>query len=258
MLSLKKYSRRYLALLALVPALSCGPSRLHNTRIEGKKIPVSADVQSVPEIDNFLKPYREHIDKDLDNVLAYCPETMDKSKSIKGWQTTIGNFMAKVTFDAADKVLFQREKLHVDGVLLNHGGIRSIIAKGNVTARTAFEIMPFENALVVVALKGEQVREIADYMSKEKKPHPLEGIAIVLDAAGAVKRVTIQGKTVEDSRIYYIATSDYLSNGGDNMEFFKKGVKTYDLNYKLRNIFIDYFKEVDTLPIITTQKVTVE
>lgn len=258
MLSLKKYSRRSFALLALVPALSCGPSRLHNTKIEGKKIPVTAEIQSVPEIDNFLKPYREHIDKDLDNVLAYSPETMDKSKSINGWQTTIGNFMAKVTFDAADKLLFQREKIHVDGALLNHGGIRSIIPKGNVTTRTAFEIMPFENALVVMALKGEQINEIAAYLAKEKKPHPLEGINIVLDSAGTVKRVTVQGKPVDPNKVYYVATSDYLSNGGDNMEFFKKAVASYDMNYKLRNIFIDYFKEVDTLPIITTQKITVE
>jgi 2',3'-cyclic-nucleotide 2'-phosphodiesterase (5'-nucleotidase family) len=34
----------------------------------------------------------------------------------------------------------------MDIVLLNHGGIRSIIPKGEVTTRTAFEIMPFETA----------------------------------------------------------------------------------------------------------------
>jgi hypothetical protein len=38
-------------------------------------------------------------------------------------------------------------------------------------------------------------------------------------------------------------TSDYLVNGGDNMLFFKKSVEKYDLDYKLRNIIIDYFKE---------------
>ena len=38
-------------------------------------------------------------------------------------------------------------------------------------------------------------------------------------------------------------TSDYLVNGGDNMLFFKKNVVKYDLEYKLRNIIIDYFKE---------------
>ena len=45
------------------------------------------------------------------------------------------------------------------------------------------------------------------------------------------------------NKIYYVVTSDYLSFGNDNMLFFKKGIQKYDLEYKLRNIIIDYFKE---------------
>ncbi|WP_370519194.1 5'-nucleotidase C-terminal domain-containing protein [Flavobacterium sp. Sd200] len=234
---------------------ACGPNKLRNTVIEGKKIPVTADYAATQEIENFVKPYREHIDKDLDNVLAYCPETLDKSKSINGWQTTIGNLMADVTFEKANKTLMAREKRNVDICLLNHGGIRSIIAKGNVTARTAFEIMPFENALLVIALKGEQIVEIANYLAKEKKPHPLAGMEVRLSKDGIVTGITVGGKPVEAGKIYNVATSDYLANGGDSMNFFKKGVATYDLDYKLRNLFIDYFKEVDTLPVIKTERI---
>ena len=43
-----------------------------------------------------------------------------------------------------------------------------------------------------------------------------------------------------------------------NMLFFKKGTAKYDLDYKLRNILIDYFKEVDTVPLITDVRITVE
>ena len=53
----------------------------------------------------------------------------------------------------------------------------------------------------------------------------------------------INGKTLDHNKVYYVVTSDYLSNGGDNMIFFKKGVEKYNLDYKLRNIIIDYFKE---------------
>jgi hypothetical protein len=42
------------------------------------------------------------------------------------------------------------------------------------------------------------------------------------------------------------------------MSFFSKGIQTYDLNYKLRNILIDYFKEVDTIPVINTTRISVE
>jgi hypothetical protein len=42
------------------------------------------------------------------------------------------------------------------------------------------------------------------------------------------------------------------------MNFFKKGVQKFDLEYKLRNILIDYFKEVDTIPVIKDVRITVE
>ena len=254
----KKYNTsllRFVLFLTLAGATACGPEKLRNTTIEGKKIPITADYAATQSIDSFVKPFREHIDKDLDSVLAYSPETLDKSKPIGKWQTTIGNLMADVTLDKADKVFMARENRHVDVCLLNHGGIRAIIAKGNVTARTAFEIMPFENSLVVIALKGEQMVEIANYIAKEKKPHPLAGMEIHLDKQGTVIALTVQGKPVEAGKIYNVATSDYLSNGGDSMDFFKKAVATYDLDYKLRNLFIDYFKEVDTLPVIRTERI---
>jgi hypothetical protein len=42
------------------------------------------------------------------------------------------------------------------------------------------------------------------------------------------------------------------------MNFFKKGIQKYDLDYKLRNILIDYFKEVDAIPVIKDIRITEE
>lgn len=259
---LKKYDtslRRFVLFLTMGGLMACGTSGFHNSKIEGKKLPVTSEYAETPELENFIKPYRDHINKDLDSVLSYAPETLDKSKPIDKWQTPIGNLMADVTLEAADKVLFAREKRHADICLLNHGGIRAILPKGDVTARTAFEIMPFENSLVVIALKGEQIREIADYLIKEKKPHPLAGMEIRLDKdATMVNDITVKGKPLELNKIYNVATSDYLSNGGDNMEFFKRGVATYDLDYKLRNVYIDYFKSTDTIRASRSLRVITE
>ena len=93
---------------------------------------------------------------------------------------------------------------------------------------------------------------------KEKKPHPLSGMEIIIDKQGMIKNVTVQGVPMDMNRTYYIATSDYLSGGGDNMEFFKKAVGSYDMDYKLRNLYIDYFKEVDTIPVIRTERIITE
>jgi 2',3'-cyclic-nucleotide 2'-phosphodiesterase (5'-nucleotidase family) len=223
-------------------------------KIEGKQINVNEKAFSLAEYNAYIAPYKNRIDTDLNTVLATCPETLEKSKG--QWQTNIGDFLADATLEKTNPVFKMREKLDIDICILNHGGIRAILPKGDVTTRTAFEIMPFENTTVVVALLGEQIAEFADYFIQEKKPHPISGITFTIDVNKKAKNIMVQDKPLELAKTYYVVTSDYLSNGGDNMNFFKKGTKTYDLEYKLRNILIDYFKDVDTIPITKKVKVT--
>ncbi len=259
MVNLKKYNgvlKLFVIFLTLFFIISCSKQIYHVSKIEGKRIPITEKENQIPEIENFIKPFREHINKDLDLILAYCPETLDKASG--EWQTTIGNLMADVTLKKGNIVFNAREKRNIDICLLNHGGIRSILPKGNVTARTAFEIMPFENSLVVVVLKEEQILELVDYFIATKKAHPIAGLTFTIDKNNQAKNILVQGKALNSETLYYVGTNDYLSNGGDNMNFFKKGVQKFDLDYKLRNILIDYFKEVDTIPVINDVRITVE
>ncbi len=259
MVNLKKYNgvlKLFVIFLTLLFVVSCGKQSYYVSKIEGKRITVTDKETQNQQIENYVKPYREHINKDLDSVLAYCPETLDKSDG--KWQSTIGNLMADVTLLRGNLVFKAREKKTIDLCILNSGGIRSILPKGNVTSRTAFEIMPFENGLVVIALKGEQIFELVDYFIATQKPHPLSGITFTIGKDKLAKNILVQGKPVEKDVVYYVATNDYLSNGGDNMNFFKKGIQKYDLDYKLRNVLIDYFKEVDTIPVIKDVRVSVE
>jgi 2',3'-cyclic-nucleotide 2'-phosphodiesterase (5'-nucleotidase family) len=226
------------------------------TKIEGKKIGVKDKQSAVPEIENYIKPFREHIDKDLNEVLAYCPENLDKSKG--ELQTNIGCFLADITLEKSNPIFLKRENKKIDVCILNHGGIRTILPKGDVTARNAYEVMPFENSAVVVGLKKEQIIAIANYIISEKKPHPLSGMTFTISKDKQPINILVQGKPLEENTIYYVVTSDYLSNGGDNMEFFKQNVERHDLNYKLRNIMIDYFKDVDTLVINKDIRITKE
>lgn len=216
------------------------------TRIEGKKIPITAIQNKDPEIEKLIEPYRKHIENELSEVLAYNPETLDKSKGI--WQTNIGNFMADITLERTNLVLKKRGLTLAQVCILNHGGIRSMLPKGNVTARNAYEIMPFENSSVVIALKGTQLVEMANYIITEKKPHPLAGLTFIIKDNTATQ-LKIQGEPLDEKLTYFVATSDYLSNGGDNMFFFKKGLETLALEYKIRTILIDYFKETDTIRV---------
>ena len=231
-------------------------AQLEVYKIEGKQININDKAIAIESYNQYVLPFKTHIDEDLNAVLATCPETLDKSKG--QWQTTIGDLLADVTLQKANFVFKKRENLDIDICILNHGGIRSILPKGDVTARTAFEIMPFENSMVVIALKGTQIIEMVDFLIADKKAHPLAGITFTIDKNNQSKNILVQGKSLQKDTVYYVGTNDYLSDGGDNMNFFKKAVQKYDLDYKLRNILIDYFKQVDTIPVINDVRITVE
>ncbi|WP_348797221.1 5'-nucleotidase [Flavobacterium adhaerens] len=250
MANLKNYIvllKLFVTILTMFFCISCNSKKYTITKIEGKNTLIAENQIQNSEIDNFIKPYREKINSELDKILAYNPESLDKSKG--EWQTNIGNFLADITLAKGNPVLNKRLNKNIDICLLNHGGIRSILPKGNVSSRNAFEIMPFENSLVVVALKGEQIQEMANFIITDKKPHPISGMTFVISTNNSAKNILIQGKPLEYNNTYYVATNDYLANGGDKMDFFKKGNQRIDLDYKLRNILIDYLVDVDTVQI---------
>lgn len=258
MVKLKNYNvplKYFVLFLTFAATISCGSKKLHVDRIEGKEIGITDKNGESAEIANFITPYRESIDKDLNTVLAYAPETLDKSGQ---WQSAMGNMFADAAMQYGNKVFEKRENKKIDIVMLNHGGIRTIIPKGDVTTRTAFEIMPFENSMVVSAMQSDQILEMVHYIIAEKKPHPLSGLTFTIDKNGSAKNILVQGKPLEDGKTYYVGTNDYLYNGGDNMLFFKKGSAFYQLDYKLRNILIDYFKDVDTIAIAKDVRISVE
>ncbi|MEO8533346.1 MAG: 5'-nucleotidase [Flavobacterium sp.] len=259
MVKLKKYNgflKLFVIFLTLFFITSCSKKNYNLTKIEGKQVPVTEKSAETPEIESFIAPYRNHINKDLDSVLAYCPETLEKSTG--KWQTHIGNLMADVCLKRGNIVFKAREKKDIDLCFLNHGGIRAILPKGNVTTRTAYEIMPFENNLVVLALKGDQILEMTSYIIKDKKPHPLAGMTFTIAKDNTAKNILIQGKPFDSNKTYYVTTNDYLANGGDSMNFFAKATQKFDLNYKLRDVLIDYFKEVDTIPVPKDIRITEE
>lgn len=259
MVNVKKYNsylKLFILNLTLIVLITSCSQNYSLTKIEGKQVKVTEKSGEFATIENYISPYRNRINKDLDSVLAYCPETLDKSSGI--YQTKIGDLMADVVLEKTRNIFKKRENKTIDICLLNNGGIRAILPKGNVTTRTAFEIMPFENTALVLELKGEQLLDIANFIILEKKPHPVSGITFTIDVLNKVKNIKINNQDLQLDKTYFVVTNDYLANGGDNMVFFKKAIKTYDLNYKLRNILIDYFKEIDTIPVAFDIKITKE
>lgn len=237
-----------LLLLLLTGMISCKKQPLSVDKITATQQKIDSTLVENPEIDAFILPYREHLNKTLDSVLAYAPQ--DLTKNDGKLESSLGNLMADIALTQTQPYFKNRFDKEIDFVLLNHGGMRAPILKGNVTARTAFELMPFENELVVTELSYEKVLEIGDYLIKGKRAHPVANVQLVLDQVSEkASYVHIAKKPLQKDRTYLVLTTDYLQQGGDHMEFFSNPIKLYKTEYKLRNALIDYFKKTDTLKI---------
>ncbi|WP_438963731.1 5'-nucleotidase C-terminal domain-containing protein [Winogradskyella sp.] len=237
--------KHVILLFSTVAFLSCVED-YHLTKIKGKRIEINNEINGDKSIEEFVKPFRENVNKNLDSVISFALQTYSKSDG--EYNTAIGNLMADAVFEEANPLFNKQTGQNIDFVILNHGGIRSIIPKGNITTRTAYKVMPFENSTVVVSLKGTQINEMLKYLSMAKRAHPLsKQVQITLDKDFQVTSASINNQPIDADRTYYVATNDYLYNGGDRMSFFHPNDSLYVLDYKIRNVLIDYFKKRDTI-----------
>lgn len=231
--------------LLLFFLISCKHEALKTAEISAERISIDQSLEANKEIEEFIRPFSEHINKTLDSVVAYNPQDLNKSDG--ELNTAIGNLMADIVMEQAAPVFKNRTGNDIDMVLLNHGGIRSTVGKGPVTARTAYSLMPFENEIVVVEITGSKIQEMLTYLENNRTAHPVSGIKIAMNRNYKITHASIGGKEIDPGKTYFVATSDYLQQGGDNMNFFKDPVNFYRVDYKIRNAIIDYFNKVDTL-----------
>lgn len=238
--------RKIIALLAIFIAISCSKEKQSVSKIEGKRININDSITTNQEIEDFIKPFRKRIQEDMNKVLSYAPKDMHKNDG--KLETTIGNLMADLVKSQSEPIYKKRTEKSIDICILNHGGIRAPIQAGPIKTRTAFNVMPFENSIVVAELTAENVHGMIDYLVKAKRAHPISGLTIKLDQNDKLVEALVNGKPIEANKTYAVVTSDYLQNGGDRMDFLKNPESLEILDYKIRNAMIDYFKTVDTIP----------
>ena len=239
--------KQFVLFVTILLFTSCHDRQFTVSEIQGKQVTIlPPDRPSGQDsLEVFLTPYTAHVNSVLDKPLSYAPK--DISKNDGPYNSSAGNLLADIVMEQANPIYISRQNKEIDFVVLNHGGIRSIISKGIVSSRTAYEVMPFENTIVVVQMRGKAVRDLVSHLIRSSRPHPISGIQIIVDNKNQLSSVSIQGEPFDENRVYNVATADYLFNGGDNMGFFKDGLQHFELQYLVRNAMIDYFEKVDTL-----------
>ena len=222
-MKLKKYTI-YIAVLLL---FACTPTyNLQSSDGESVEIKASAD-SSVLAI---ISPYQKGIEAEMSEVLTYSKISLTK----KGSESLLGNFVTDLCLNYADAHM----------CVMNNGGLRTTIDKGKITRRKLYELMPFENELVVLELNKEDYLGLLEYICK-RGGEPFSGAQIVMDKEGNIVSNTWP-VNFENGEKVKVITSDYLANGGDKMSFFQNK-EQYKVGIKLRDAIIDYCTNTDTI-----------
>ena len=234
------------SILFLSLFLACNSPQKELVKITGKQLAVTDSIIGNQVITDSIAPYKVKVEKEMNTQISYTP--VDLTRTDGELESSLGNLMADICYEKSNMIFKSRTNKTVDFAMFNYGGIRAGITAGPITNLNAFKLMPFENSLVVVELTAEKIEELVKYLMKAKTAHPLSK-QIQLTLKGNSYSLKINGKSIDKNKTYFVATSDYLQGGGDNMNFFKNPLNLFITDYKVRNALIDYFKENDTINV---------
>ena len=151
-------------------------------------------------------------------------------------ESLLSNLVADVLRGAAVQVLGKP----ADMGLVNIGGLRNVLTEGPVTCGNIYEILPFENSLCVVTLKGADLNHLFENIAA-CGGEGVSGVQLHITKDGKLLRATVAGKPVVEDRMYTVATIDYLADGNDGMTALIRAEKREcPQGATLRSLFMDY------------------
>lgn len=208
----------------------------------------SADAIQDNEYLKILAPVKADLEREMNIPIGYSAEDMWVGEP----ECPMLNWASDALWEAAKKVYEGR----VDIAIVNMGGMRCSWEKGPITRGCVFELMPFDNKLVVLTLKGENIWALCESFAK----YGGQGVAgmRVKIAGGQVKEVTIGGKPLNTKALYTVATSDYLSGGADHMDALKRYVGYWNSELLIRELYLESVRETDTIRAAVDGRMTIQ
>ena len=105
-----------------------------------------------------------------------------------------------------------------------------------------FELMPFENELVVIELTGAELIQVVKEGIVRRGGEPCSGVKAVVGGTPEAPTFLLtweDGSPIDPASIVKVATSDYLFGSGDSTPTLKKGRKPFTSGLTLRQILLD-------------------
>jgi len=201
------------------------------SEVKANRIDVSAKNNLAPDpaITKLIAPYKVELDKVMNQVIGETAIDLKKERP----ESTLGNWMA----DAIHRKAAVKLGEPIDFAIQNYGGIRiPVIKKGAITRGKIFELMPFDNKILVLYLNKTEVEELVQHIVNGKGWPVSYGIKINQLSVEDIT-VLINDKPLQEGKTYKVALPDYVANGGSR-SYFLKDKKRKDLNYFIRDALI--------------------
>ncbi|MCF0058483.1 5'-nucleotidase C-terminal domain-containing protein [Dyadobacter sp. CY356] len=178
----------------------------------------------------YYLPYKKQMDAEMNRVIGRSDQELTKTSDP---ETLMGDFFS-------DAILAEGLKKDptIQFTLSTKGGLRTSFPKGNISVSNVFELMPFENELVVLKLSGASVQKVIDFIVKSNG-QPVAGIRMNIRDKKATD-VMIAGKPFDINQSYNLLTYDYLANGAEGLEFLSEAAERKNIDKKVRDALIDH------------------
>lgn len=234
-------------LIIVLLLVSCGSS-YHISNHQVNNIKINGDSLKLYDtaLANIIAPYSKQLNSQMNVVIGSAQQNLNKELP----DGCLGNMVADACLWYAKK----HTGATIDFCVLNNGGIRiPAIQQGEISTGKIFELMPFDNTIVTVAMSGQQCKRLFNWIV-QLKGAPVSGLQLAISEKNYTNPL-INSISFDEQKQYTIATTDFLANGGDAATMFAEGVIT-STPVKLRDAIIAYIKNEQTLKANNNGRIT--
>jgi len=206
--------------------------KVHSFSWERVEVTSELDAKPSAEAAAVVAPYKASVDSIMVPPLGLSRVAMSAGRP----ESLLGNWAADVMVEGGTATGLEP----ADMGLFNVGGLRNNMPEGIVRRGDIMLISPFENYVVVVEMKGEDLLELMRNIAAVRGEGVSSSVRMEITDKGELLSCTIGGKEIDPHRIYTVATIDYLAEGNDKMTALKKAVKRHEMGILARDIMMEY------------------
>lgn len=220
----------------MVGVLACREKQAFVLSTKNERIVVDSTRGMAAAVSDSVVQYKSRVDGAMTRVIGRAPQALTKMQP----ESALGNFVADALHVQAEKYTGKP----ADMTVFNHGGLRiDALPAGDWTIGKIFELLPFDNTLIVVTMSGEQVEQMLQHIAlKEGWPVSKHVRVSIAGGKADLAAARISGEPIDKKRVYRVVTNDYLANGGDNCTFFAQARQEATGKF-IREAVIDYIEE---------------